>query len=532
MYTHRNDRGIAYIIGSIDPFNVSDTIQIIIENTNASHINILSPAQDEIMVQGGGGIEYSEIFVRITDNTGNIVYNKSYLVQFELTGPPTGTTLENSDDPIIKVAESGETSVTIVSGTSPGSVHLTVKLYIYNEEYIISDETLISTAESIPLTVVTGPPEYGEINFSVIDMTPIVGAGIYEYPLSVYLEDAHSNPVADSTSVYFKIREKADEYDTDTDYNYGDKVTWLEPGSISTPTVLDSIVYVCVDQDFNCLSGGMNPGEPTKWLPTSYPAEIVGQGETGMASPFDGNSNPGVAYSKILFGSNSIATEVIVFVQTYSTSGTELIIDSRTNHSGDGIVFPCYECSISLIVQPTLWDFSQEPPFNQGLETDVQDVMVRATVTDYFQFPVFNAEILLDAPLATFLHVCNGEDTDLDGITGTCTPFDLTDPALPNIMDCWTCLDGYAPDYSWVIENNGLPENADIQADDLHFARTSSTGVGQWTIQYSEGVNIPQGADPITYQTFNTTITVSLITPSTNNPTATATLIIVKSEED
>jgi len=255
-----------------------------------------------------------------------------------------------------------------------------------------------------------------------------------------------------------------------------------------------------------------------------------------MASPFDGNSYPGVAFSKILFGSNSIAAEVIVFVQTYSASGTKFIIDSRTNHSGNGIVFPCYECSISLIALPTQWDFSQ-PPFDVDEEDDGQNVSISATVTDYFQFPVYNALILLDAPQAGFIYVCGGEDTDLDGITGTCE--NNTD-VLELVHDCWTCVENYAPEYEWIIEDN---DNADpvpdsdgfviLVPDDIpNYARTSSIGVGEWIIRYYEGVNIPQGTDPITYQTFNTTITVSLITPSTNNPSETVTLIISKSEED
>ena len=525
-----NDRGIAYIIGTVEQYDVSDTIQIIVESTGANHIEILPPDQDEIMVKGGGGIEYSEVFVQITDDAGNIVYDEDYLVHFELTGTPEGATLENGVAEVTKTTDSGESSVTIVSGTAPGSVHLTVKLFNPDDcnNNDCASATPIAIAESIPLTIVTGPPEYGELNFSVIDMTPIPGGGIYEYPLSVYLEDIHSNPVADSTSIYFKIREKTDTYDASLSYNYEDKATWLSPDSTNT-SVLDSIVYVCINQTANCPADRID--NPTYWEKAAHPAVIVGEGEVGMASPIDGLSHPGVAFTKILFGSNSIAAEVIVFAQAYSNNSI-FIIDSRTNHSGDGIVFPCYECSISLIVQPTQWDFSQFP-FNVNAETDVQNVTVIATVTDYFQFPVYNAEILLDAPQASFLHVCNGEDTDLDGVTGTCTPFDGADPALPLVLDCWTCIENYAPDYSWVIENNGLPANALIQVDDLHYARTSSTGVGQWIIQYSEGVNIPTGTTPdITYATFSPTLTVSLITPSTNNPVVTTSLLIVKSETD
>ena len=529
----QNDRGIAHIIGSVGNFDVSDTIQIIIESTEASHINILSPDQDEIMVQGGGGIEYSEIFVQITDNTGNIVYDKPYQVKFELTGSPTGTTLENSADPIVKVAESGETSVTIVSGAAPGSVHLTVSLFNTEEE--VSTATPIATAESILLTVVTGPPEYGELNFSVVDMTPVPGGGIYEYPLSVYLEDVHSNPVSDSTSVYFKIREKTDTYDITSNYNFNDRVTWLSPDS-SNITVLDSIVYTCIDELNNCLVG-VEPDSDI-WEPSSHPAEIVGEGEVGMSNPLDGTSYPGVAFTKIIFGSNSIASEVIVFAQTFSADNSIFIVDSRTNHSGNGIVFPCYECSISLSVLPTQWDFSQFP-FNVNLETDFQDVTVSATVTDYFQFPVFNAEIVLDAPQADFVYVCGGEDTDLDSTTGDCTLVADGTTTLPLVKDCWTCVENNAPDYAWIVEDTDGNDVADtdgtlmLTPDDIpNYARTSSTGVGVWTIRYSEGVNIPQGDDPVTYQTFNTAITVSLVTPSTNNPSETSTIIITKSEED
>ena len=311
------------------------------------------------------------------------------------------------------------------------------------------------------------------------------------------------------------------------------------------------MVYTCIDLD-NC-DAGITPDTDGSWLPSAHPAEIVGHGETGMASPFDGNSYPGVVFSKMLFGSNSIASEVIVFVQTYSASGTEFIIDSRTNHSGNGIVFPCYECSISLTALPTQWDFSQFPfnddePETSGAPPDFQLVQVFATVTDYFQFPVYNALILLDAPQAGFVYVCGGEDSDLDGTTGSCeaAPFDGSDvQAL--VHDCWTCVDNYAPDYAWIVEdsdgndidyysnnpNDGIADGQLIIPDDIpNYARTNSTGVGLWNIQYTEGVNIPQGDDPITYQTFNTTITVSLITPSTNNPSENVTIIISKSEED
>jgi hypothetical protein len=130
-------------------------------------------------------------------------------------------------------------------------------------------------------------------------------------------------------------------------------------------------------------------------------------------------------------------------------------------------------------------------------------------------------------------------DSDLDGTTGTCVLVADGTTTLPLVHDCWTCVENYAPDYSWVIENSDNNDIADsdgalsILPDDIpNFAVTNSTGVGEWTIRYSEGVCIPQGDDPVTYQPFTTTITVSLLTPSTNNPQQTATISITKSEED
>ena len=50
-------------------------------------------------------------------------------------------------------------------------------------------------------------------------------------------------------------------------------------------TVLDSIVYICIDELNNCLAG-VEPDSDI-WEPSSHPAEIVGEGEVGMANPLD-----------------------------------------------------------------------------------------------------------------------------------------------------------------------------------------------------------------------------------------------------
>ena len=530
LFNIGDDRGIAHIIGTVN--ELSDTIQIVIESTNASHIQILPPAIDEIMVQGGGGTESSLIEVIIIDDYENTIIDEEYQVYFQITGSPLGVTLDESGGSVVtKTSNFGTSNVTIVSGTSPGSVHLTVKLYNIDDD--IESATPIAIAESIPLTVVTGPPEYGELNFSFLGIIPDEVGAVYHVPLSVYLEDLHSNPIADSTSVYFKLREVADTYNSAAEYGYEDKVTWLSPDSTST-TELDSIVYVCINQTEGCAID-IEPSNQTNWEAASYPAFIIGEGETNMINS-SGESYPGIAYSEVTYGSSSIASEIIIFAQTYSTNNSILIIDSRDTHNGDGIVLPCYDCQIGIFALPTEWDFSL-PPFDPDSEEDFQDVFIQATVTDHFQYYVNDALISLEAPQADFVFVCNGDDTDLDGGTGTCTS-SIDGTTLELVDTCWECGE-YAPDFFWDIEDSDANDIEDSDGtsllipDDIpNYARTNASGIGLWTIRYSEGVNIPQGADPVTYQAFLPTLTITLLTPSTNGPTATTTLTITKSEED
>ncbi len=281
------------------------------------------------------------------------------------------------------------------------------------------------------------------------------------------------------------------------------------------------------------------------WEAAAYPAFIIGEGETGMVNS-SGDSYSGIAYSEITYGSASIASEIIIFAQTYSTDNSLLIIDSRDTHNDDGVILPCYDCQITIFALPTQWNFSL-PPFDPdcpegggvGCFADFQDVTVQATVTDHFQYYVNNALISLEAPQADFTFVCNGEDTDLDGITGFCVNVLDAADILPLVDSCWECSE-YNPEYAWIIEDTDLNDTSDTDGtlllipDDIpNYARTNASGVGLYTIRYNEGVNIPiAGEGTTTYETFLPTLTLTLLTPSTNGPTATATLTITKSEED
>ena len=68
-------------------------------------------------------------------------------------------------------------------------------------------------------------PFSGEINYSYIDINPIGGL-IYEMPIAISLSDIDSNPVADSTNVYFWIEGLATPWSIDSTYLYGDTIKW------------------------------------------------------------------------------------------------------------------------------------------------------------------------------------------------------------------------------------------------------------------------------------------------------------------
>ena len=164
------------------------------------------------MVQGGGGTEATELVSRIKDGSNNLV-TEPFLVRFEiLQSAPIGVYLNESDgNNYVECVESsnGLATVTLNSGTQPGSVPLRVELYPLDLDVecdAIDSDTFsadgIASLETVPVTVVTGPPEFGVINYSYVDITAI-GGGLYEVPVSVIFRDFYSMSVVDSTIVYF-----------------------------------------------------------------------------------------------------------------------------------------------------------------------------------------------------------------------------------------------------------------------------------------------------------------------------------------
>ena len=209
--------GLVTIVGYAE--GLTDTIYINTITTQPSYIEIIPPFPNEIMVQGGGGIESTDVDVAIKDGTGNYI-SIPYWVRFTLMGSPDGCNMDgddNADGVIDVLSQNGISTVSIISGTRPGAVQLRVDLYPDNDGVIDDSGDPIAVAEGTPVTIATGPPAQGVINYSYVDITTI-GGGLYQIPISVDIWDVHSNPVADSTNVYFSVRGTAPVYDSEQLY--------------------------------------------------------------------------------------------------------------------------------------------------------------------------------------------------------------------------------------------------------------------------------------------------------------------------
>ncbi|MBT7376953.1 MAG: Ig-like domain-containing protein [Candidatus Marinimicrobia bacterium] len=241
LFDMENASGLIAIVGNAEA--LTDTIYLQLKSTTPSYIEIFDPYPSNIMVQGGGGQASTDINVAIRDANGSNV-DKPFWVNFTIVGSPAGVHI-NGEPGIISVDQltlNGESSISINAGTSPGTVRIKVELYEDNSGVMGSALSDVPTEEKNIVTVITGPPAQGIINYSYVDITAIDG-GLYEVPVTVMLWDVHSNPVSDSTNVYFDVRGITNQYDPTMTYVNDEIIYWgSAPESRETP---DSLVYRC-----------------------------------------------------------------------------------------------------------------------------------------------------------------------------------------------------------------------------------------------------------------------------------------------
>ena len=188
------------------------------------NLEIIIPTDNNLMVTGGGGNESISITAEIKDGFGNYV-DDEYAVIFTVPCPfpidgscPAGDgnknndiklngspSIENSPPTAIAYSTNGKADVTLNSGNRPGIVSLIAELC--SKEDINDDgicDNVLSDAQRIVAAISTGPATYGKVvaGWTEADST---GGGIYSLPITASFWDKWTNPIADSTSVYWYI---------------------------------------------------------------------------------------------------------------------------------------------------------------------------------------------------------------------------------------------------------------------------------------------------------------------------------------
>ena len=484
IFNMGNDVGLATIITTVPEYSLADTSYISITASDAEYIQILQPFPNEITVSNGGGLESTELTVEVKDGNGNLV-SKPYLIYFELGDfAPEGTfvNIEGQKYGCIE-SSNGTGSVTLNSGTQPGSVPVHVELFelgipdedcievggntiptpdpfssqvcgtIYTNRLdttpISYDSCTLAEFDAIPVTVVTGAPHSGEVNFSYVDITPI-GGGLYQVPLSVQLEDEWANPVQDSTNVYIWVEGFARSFDQTIDYTQVGALTDTVKWGIEIDNeidIRDSLRYVLQNTDLfvtgqnpnqansdainsncNCYKnelfddtkcGDGDGGTNCVWeIIPNEPGSVVGEAKTGMLSP-DNAYVPGVAWSNIYFGTGDMFERVVIKALTYDSEGNILLIDSRANHQNRPLTLPFWPGQVNVSSSIDAWDFGVQGTGSECYEPDwVNDgtlgdetgsvlsfpndgVLITTSITDFYQYPVSGGTILLDADFST-----------------------------------------------------------------------------------------------------------------------------------
>ena len=165
---------------------------------DCAFIEIPPSNPDHIVVQGGGGIESTQIKAEIYDDDGNLM-NTPAPVTFRLNPVLSGCYLDEEGQTEVTVyTVDGIASVSVNSGTEPGVVRIEV------EVDCDQDGTVDLEAASDQVIISSGAPYYIEPEYDPNSTTP-TGGGFYQTQCAAIVYDRWYNPVEDSTYVYWTI---------------------------------------------------------------------------------------------------------------------------------------------------------------------------------------------------------------------------------------------------------------------------------------------------------------------------------------
>ena len=219
-FTPLSETGFGKLQATYDDLLSETYIEVL--SGEAINVEIEIPTDNNLQVTGGGGIESATITAVVKDGGGNIV-NDPYTVIFSVPCPyPIDGTCPIGDGDfsndimlngipstgsiprVVEQTTNGEASVTLNSGNRPGIVTMRVELCETENMDDGACSNVIYEAERIVAAISTGPAAYGQVvaGWAEADST---GGGVFSIPITATFWDEWTNPIADSTSVYWYI---------------------------------------------------------------------------------------------------------------------------------------------------------------------------------------------------------------------------------------------------------------------------------------------------------------------------------------
>jgi hypothetical protein len=193
VFTMGDSSGIAkvYAYSGI----AKDSVLIRVRPTEASYIIIPPARPNYIVVRGGWGAESTTIYAEVRDARGELV-DIDYEVTFQIGPAPAGSNLNGVGNTVTSETNYGIASATLNAGTEAGPVQVRVTTTT------LAGNTISSTG--IPVSVRADLPAQINADIDINAIEP-VGGGFYELEAAALVWDQFTNPVEDSTQVYWSL---------------------------------------------------------------------------------------------------------------------------------------------------------------------------------------------------------------------------------------------------------------------------------------------------------------------------------------
>ena len=286
IFTMGDSSGIAKVYAYSG--EASDSVLIRVRPSDASYIIISPVAPNYIVVQGGWGAESTTLFAEVRDARGELV-DEDYEVTFEIGPAPSGANLNGAGNIAIAETNYGVASATLNAGTEAGPVQLTVSTTTNSGELIRSTGSPVIIRADLPAQI------NADIDINAIEP---VGGGFYELEAAALVWDQYTNPVEDSTQVYWSL----------------------------------------IPEDIG---------------------DIIGESFTNNEN-LNGDAYHGLAWTKLYFNSGTIFDTLQIIARTWGADGDTIL--AIVNEDADSIqILPFYPGELLVIPSIQFHDFQADP---------------------------------------------------------------------------------------------------------------------------------------------------------------------------